>query len=112
MLKQVILIRKDLKMGTGKAVAQGCHASVGAVMKCSKKIVEKWVKEGGKKVVLKVDMKELTETLKKVKADRIPHFLVIDAGLTQVEPGTVTALGIGPVEGEKIDRITGKLKLL
>ncbi|MEM5855774.1 MAG: aminoacyl-tRNA hydrolase, partial [Candidatus Aenigmatarchaeota archaeon] len=69
--------------------------------------------EGSKKVVLKVeDEKELMKIYKKVKKEGIPCFLVKDAGLTQLDPNTPTALGIGPAEEHKIDRITGKLKLL
>jgi PTH2 family peptidyl-tRNA hydrolase len=112
MLKQVILIRKDIKMGLGKAIAQACHASLASAFKCKRETVEEWMEEGGKKVVLKANLKEILEAEKKARKAKIPSFLVIDAGLTQLEPGTVTALGIGPDEEKKIDKITGKLKLL
>jgi PTH2 family peptidyl-tRNA hydrolase len=113
MFKQVIIVRKDLKWGKGKLGSHCAHASVGAVRKAKEEIVEKWEKEGAKKIVLKVkDLKELKEIYKKVKDAKLPHFLVRDAGLTQLKKGTVTCLGIGPAEDKKIDRITGKLKLL
>lgn len=112
MHKQVIVVRNDLKMGKGKLVAQACHASLGAVMLADKKTLKKW-ERFAKKVVLKVDSeKEILEIYKKVKKEKIPCFLVKDAGLTQLEPGTMTALGIGPAENKKIDKTTGKLKLL
>ncbi|MEM5829335.1 MAG: peptidyl-tRNA hydrolase Pth2 [Candidatus Aenigmatarchaeota archaeon] len=111
--KQVILVRTDLKMGKGKIATQVAHAAIGALKLVNEEIIKKWEREGSKKVVLKVkNGKELEEIWKKVKKERIPCFLVKDAGLTQVESGTITALGIGPVEEEKIDKITGKLKLL
>jgi PTH2 family peptidyl-tRNA hydrolase len=110
--KQVILVRTDLEMGKGKIATQACHASVGAMRLAKEGIVKKW--EGfAKKIVLKVNSeKDLMEFYRKAKKERIPCFLVKDAGLTQIKPGTVTALGIGPVEEEKIDKITRKLKLL
>lgn len=112
-LKQVILVRTDLKMGKGKIATQVAHAAVGVLKFVDVEKIKKWEKEGSKKIVLKVkDEKELLEIYKKVKKEKIPCFLVKDAGLTQLKPGTITALGIGPVEEEKIDKISGNLKLL
>ena len=42
----------------------------------------------------------------------ITSCLITDAGFTQIMPGTVTCLGIGPVEESKIDPITGMFPLL
>jgi PTH2 family peptidyl-tRNA hydrolase len=112
-LKQVIIVRKDLEIGKGKLAASVAHASVGCVRKTNEKIVKKWEKKGAKKVVLKVSsLEELEKIYEKVKDSDLPHFLVKDAGLTQVKPGETICLGIGPAEENKIDKITGKLKLL
>ena len=54
MMKQVILVRTDLGMGTGKIAAQAAHASVEAVLASDMKDVRKWMGEGMKKVLLKV----------------------------------------------------------
>ena len=113
MFKQVIVVRKDLKMGIGKLCTQCCHASLGAVKKANEDVVKKWEKEGGKKVVLKVkNLGQLKRIYEKCKKAKIPCFLVRDAGLTQLRRGSITTLGIGPAKEEIIDRITGKLKLL
>ena len=48
----------------------------------------------------------------KAKKNKLPCYLVIDAGLTELPPHTPTTLGIGPAPHEKIDRLTGELKLL
>ncbi|MFX1325417.1 MAG: peptidyl-tRNA hydrolase Pth2 [Promethearchaeota archaeon] len=114
--KQVILIRTDLKMGTGKKCAQSCHASVSAsdiVRVQNKNVWKEWKNSGQKKVVLKVqNLEQLKELVKKLESNNFLHFIVKDAGLTQLSPGTITAIGIGPVLAEDVDKITGDLKLL
>jgi len=114
--KQVILIRTDLKMSTGKKCAQACHASVSAsdlIRVDNKKVWKNWKNTGQKKVVLKVNSKEsIKEIHMKLLKEKITCFLIKDAGLTQLDPGTITALGVGPALSIEIDKITGDLKLL
>ncbi len=114
--KQVILVRTDLKMGTGKKCAQSCHASVSAsdVVRVKNKTVWKnWKNSGQKKVVLKVNsIEQLVDIHKKLQKQNIPCYIINDAGLTQLPPDTTTALGIGPALSTEIDKITGELKLL
>lgn len=114
--KQVIIIRTDLKMSTGKKCAQSCHASVEAsdlVRTQQKAVWKSWKQSGQKKVVVKVDsMDEIMDIYIKLNKNKIPSYLVKDAGLTQLAPGTTTALGIGPASSSEIDKITGELKLL
>ena len=113
MYKQVIIIRKDLKMGKGKLAAQSSHASYSSAKKAAKKMLDAWENEGQKKIVLKVaSEKELLDLEKRCAKAGIPCALIMDAGKTQLEPGTVTALGIGPERDDKIDQITGNLALL
>lgn len=113
--KQVIVFRRDLlkDIGKGKMAVHVAHASVGSFKLADDSSKEEWEKNGSAKVVLKAnDLKEVRELYKKTKETKLPCFLVRDAGLTQLKPGTVTCLGIGPSEEKKIDKITGKLKLL
>ena len=110
-LKQVIVVRADLKMGKGKIAAQAAHAAVSAADKSSYKA--DWLHQGQKKTVVKVTgEKELLSILREARDSGLPTALIEDAGHTQVEPGTKTAVGIGPAPEEEIDKITGKLKLL
>jgi len=113
MYKQVIVVRRDLKMDKGKLAVQVAHASLEAYKKADSCDIEGWENEGMKKVVVSVnDIKELMEIKERVKEARLPYAVIRDAGKTQLEPGTVTAMGIGPAEDERIDRITKNLKLL
>ncbi|MBN2203369.1 MAG: peptidyl-tRNA hydrolase [Candidatus Aenigmarchaeota archaeon] len=112
-MKQAIVIRNDLKMEKGKIAAQASHASISAFLEAEKKKSDAWLKQGMKKIVLKVDSeKELLSMCRNAKAENLPCVIITDAGLTQVEPGTVTALGIGPDNDAIIDKVTSKLKLL
>ena len=111
--KQVILVREDLKLPRGKMSAQVSHASVDCVLKSDTKLVEKWKDQGGKKVVLRIDdEKELFKYMSMLENDGIKVALIKDAGHTVVDPGTITCLGVGPDSEEKIDKITGKLKMV
>jgi|TARA_B100002003_G_scaffold245604_1_gene273658 PTH2 family peptidyl-tRNA hydrolase len=113
MYKQVILVREDLKLPKGKLAAQVSHASVDTALKSEPEKVKAWKKDGGKKIVLKVDdEKELFKYKTLADDEGLETALIKDAGHTVVEPGTITCLGIGPDEEEKIDRITGKLKMV
>jgi PTH2 family peptidyl-tRNA hydrolase len=114
--KQVILVRNDLKMGTGKKCAQSCHASLSAadlVRVREKAVWKNWKEMGQKKVVLKIhSLEQLHDILIQLDKEKITYFVVQDAGLTQLPPGTTTAVGIGPAPSEQIDKVTGNLKLL
>ena len=111
--KQVIVLRTDLKMSIGKAAAQASHASLSSYKKAGKLLQDKWEREGAKKVVLKANSEsELTDLFEKAKRRGLPCALIKDAGHTELEPGTITALGIGPEKSELIDKVTGNLPLL
>tara|TARA_Y100000310_G_scaffold325184_1_gene388278 strand:- start:1872 stop:2216 length:345 start_codon:yes stop_codon:yes gene_type:complete len=111
--KQIIVVRKDLKMSSGKTAAQCSHASTEATLKSEDPKVKSWRKDGMKKVVLKVNSKEeLLNVKKEADKNNLVISLIKDAGKTQVEPGSITCLSIGPDSEEKLNKITGKLKLL
>jgi len=117
-MKQAIVIRKDLDMGRGKAAAQAAHAACDALVKALraggqwKEWAEEWLAEGQKKVVLRVESREELEAVYRQAVEaRLPASIIEDAGLTQLPPGTVTAVAVGPAPAELVDRITGRLKL-
>ena len=114
-MKQVVVVRTDLDMGKGKIAAQVGHACVlGAehVRKSNPEWFSVWW-EGQEKVELKVaNLKELDQVKKDAIEFGMPWSEVTDAGHTQIAPGTTTCISIGPAPEEKIDKITGDLKLL
>lgn len=115
-LKQVLLVRQDLKLPKGKMSAQAAHAAVDASLKLQKKdesLLKRWYNAGMKKIVLKVnDQKELYKYIQIAKDQGIITSIITDAGHTVVEPGTVTCGAIGPYDEEVIDQITGKLQMM
>jgi PTH2 family peptidyl-tRNA hydrolase len=114
--KQVIVFRSDLKLSKGKIAAQAGHAAVSAAQEARKRHRgwwDAWLFEGQCKVAVKVkDEKELLELEKQANDLGLPNALIVDRGLTEVPPGTVTCLGIGPAPAEEIDKLTGTLPLL
>jgi len=132
--KQVIILRKDLNMRKGKMVAQGAHASMKVILDNT---VREYHREGSRHVCHEIKLDKLDEALldwingtftkicvgvssldelhdvhSQAKAANLPCSIILDAGLTEFDEPTFTAVAIGPAESEEIDKITGDLKLL
>jgi len=137
--KQMIVMRRDLKMRKGKIAAQAGHACVEAVLMALAKegrldqvrltpdsgwvyladedtrptALSDWFEAGVAKVCVYVDSEE--DLLRIADEGRARGFLVSlvrDAGLTEFhgEP-TYTCLAFEPLHADQIDPITGDLPL-
>lgn len=120
-VKQVIVIRRDLKMRRGKEIAQGSHASIAFITRQLEdsrtveltKAAEYWIAGNFAKICLQVDSEaELLEIEKKAKEIGIECHVVTDSGKTEFNGiPTKTCLALGPDYSDKIDKVTGNLKL-
>ena len=115
--KMIIVVRKDLKMSMGKTAAQVAHAALGAYKISMVKRpdnVSNWETLSGQaKIVLGVENEvQLMDIKNKADSAGLITCLIHDAGRTEVEPNTATCCAIGPDIAQKIDQITGHLKLL
>jgi PTH2 family peptidyl-tRNA hydrolase len=126
-IKQVILIRKDLKMRRGKEIAQGSHASMEFLVSQLRESLrdnteltvllndkeKSWMQAGMAKVCLQVNSEqELLDHYEKAKSHGLKSYLIKDSGRTEFAGiPTHTACAIGPDEAELIDVVTGDLKL-
>ena len=111
----VVVVRTDLGISKGKMAVQVAHAAVNCALKSKKSDTSnfnKWFGEGQKKVVVKGPNESALQDLqRRAREVGLISSLVTDAGLTEVPPGTVTCLGIGPAPDSKIDSITGDYAL-
>lgn len=129
--KQVIVIRKDLKMRKGKMCAQAAHASMKVLLDYARNTLwgeyitinittkereplHEWLKGAFTKVVVGCDSEEeLLDIHKKAEELGVMRSLIQDAGRTEFHgESTYTAVAVGPDEVSKVDKITGHLKLL
>ncbi|MGV8131711.1 MAG: aminoacyl-tRNA hydrolase [Candidatus Pacearchaeota archaeon] len=125
-VKQVVVMRKDLGMRTGKMVAQGCHAVLGLYKRYTEleakgtpkpEAMRQWEQDhehGFAKICLRVESEhELLELAHKARAMNIPCTIITDSGKTEFNNvPTITCMAIGPDYSDRIDQITGHLKLL
>lgn len=111
-MKQAIVARADLGMGAGKLAAQVAHASLQAHEAAPAATRREWQGEGQKKIVLRADGEtRLLALAERAELEGLPHALVRDAGHTQLDPGTTTALAVGPAGEDAVDAVTGELSL-
>jgi len=125
-LKQVLVVRRDLKMRQGKACSQASHASgefmreqiVAAIhrhddLNFSDDEIE-WMTLGMAKITVRADT---VEQFEQVQADALARGLkvrtITDSGRTEFAGvPTITALAIGPTRSAYVDPITGAMTLL
>lgn len=118
--KQVIVIRKDLKMRRGKEIAQGAHAAMAFLTRrlgdgtgFPTVAQSEWLESSFKKVTLQVDSeRELMEIAAAARKAGVECHVITDSGATEFGGvPTKTCLALGPDYDECIDPITGHLKL-
>ncbi len=125
MVKQVIVMRKDLGMRKGKMIAQGAHGSMAVVLNNLHRLtnthhnmwdnpLKEWVNGSFTKIVVSVDSEEeLLAIAKQAEDAGLLHALIRDAGKTEFDGvPTYTCVAIGPAKMEDVDKITGNLSLL
>ena len=134
MIKQVIVVRKDLKMRKGKFAAQVAHASmkvffdrmedekIGGFFSSEEAYMticdftpemEQWRKGIFTKIVVGCDdLIELHALYQNADSKGIPCAMIEDSGKTEFNEPTITCIAIGPDKAEKIDKITRHLELL
>ena len=118
-VKQVIVIRKDLKMRRGKEIAQGAHASMAFLSNLWAKnlapsaVERQWLEDSFTKVVCQAQSEdELLDLAAEAERSSIQSHLIQDQGRTEFGGvPTYTALALGPDWSEELDAITGHLKL-
>ena len=113
-VKLALVVRADLGMGRGKIAAQVAHAAVAAALASQgSPDFAGWQREGQPKVVLKVlGEEQLRDIVTAAREAGLPAEVVLDAGRTQVAPGTPTCCAVGPAGSDRIDAVTGGLPLL
>lgn len=138
MIKQVIVMRKDLKMQRGKEIAQGAHASMSFLARRLTQVVrydpqggnlvdrsgtfmvnlsteqEEWLHNGRfTKICVQVDSEGALDAIaQKAKDAGLEVHIIVDSGATVFHGvPTKTCLAIGPADADMIDRVTGHLPL-
>ncbi|KAI9192323.1 hypothetical protein LWI28_021209 [Acer negundo] len=115
-LKMVLVVRQDLKMGSGKVASQCAHAATGMyaeLMQSDRFLLRKWEQCGQPKIVLTCkNQNEMNKLKEAAESIGLPTFVVADAGRTQISAGSKTVLAIGPGAKESVDSVTGKQRLL
>ena len=123
-----LIVRESLNMSIGKTAAQCAHASQMLQLKYDElhgnycyewalvsddelrhQIFSDWLQTSFRKVVLRADEKEFAKIQEELK-DQI--VVVIDAGLTELEPQTKTVIGVFPMKKSERPKLIKRLQVL
>lgn len=112
--KQVIVVRTDLKMRRGKEIAQGAHASMlSLVTHKHDHRMKRWLKGPFTKIAVCIESEEELHAL--IQKANLEHYIVapiVDSGKTEFKGlPTLTCAAFGPDTKERMDALTGHLKL-
>ncbi|KAI0850139.1 PTH2-domain-containing protein [Daldinia vernicosa] len=122
--KLVLVVRTDLGMTKGKIAAQCSHATLACYKTLTRaaqrnpssaeaRLLQRWERRGQAKIAVQVKSEaELLELMGKARSLGITAEVIQDAGRTQIDPGSLTVLGVGPAPKSLVDKVTGGLKLL
>jgi PTH2 family peptidyl-tRNA hydrolase len=121
LVKQVIVIRKDLNMRRGKEMSMGSHAALAFLLRNQENIDSilesevflAWASTGYTKITLQVDsLEDLQQVANNAELTDVDCYVITDEGRTEFHGvPTITCLALGPDYADKIDQITGNLKL-
>ena len=122
---QYYVVRSDVPMGCGKLCAQIAHAAQmfafryfetkrdlpamprGGTPYFKVQITEQWKAGSFRKVVLRGNIKDFEKVKKELDV-----FVVRDAGLTEVEPGTETVIVTWPMRKSDQPKVLARLRVL
>lgn len=104
--KSLVYYRKNFQREDFKS--KHVDAAAYATVQPLESIYEQWLSVGIRKVVLKADEKEWAR-LKEECPNRV---IVVDAGLTELEPGTETCIGIWPIKKSQASKTVRRLQVL
>jgi len=107
-----LIVRRDVVMSAGKMAVQCAHAAVTCTRRARQhgRLYDRGLEGGARRVCLAAeDEAHLNEVRALAEAHQVVHALITDAGRTELPPGTVTVLGLGPAPRRALDAITGSL---
>ncbi|EFX06235.1 mitochondrial peptidyl-tRNA hydrolase [Grosmannia clavigera kw1407] len=118
--KLVLVVRSDL----GMTKAQCGHATLACYKTLQRqaandpkspaaRLLQRWERHGQAKIALQDKGEDaLLALMGTAHSLGITSEVIVDAGRTQIESGSMTVLGVGPAPKSLVDKVTGHLKLL
>ena len=124
-LKQVILLRRDMKLRRAEAAALASKASMSFILESDMSerssnvqvdisgIEAEWMLGSAKRIVLGVSSEDtMKKLLLKAEVQGVSTYEIIGSSSGKADEGSqIIAASLGPDEDDKLDIITGNLKL-